>query len=258
MTLLANGLPRFGRGNSKLPDSTLTFALPSGFTCPGALLCLSMAERNTGTLVDGPETQFRCFEASVESRYSSVRRARWRNFELIQGLEAAAMGRLLHAGLQAALQHKSTHVRWFTGGDCFSVALRDAIIHCATSTPQLIHYLYTKNIPLFLDHRPRPIELPGNLRVTGSWGGKFDHLLVHLPRTARVLANEEEAQALGLQIDFTDQLAWQDEPTHFCHLVHGVQPKGSRYGREIRARRDAGRFSGYSHNRRRLAAALTH
>lgn len=248
-------LPTFGHGNAKLPDSTLTFALPSGFTCPGALLCLSMAERETGVILDGPETQFRCFEASAESRFSSVRRARWRNFELIKHLDSAQMAGLLLIGLRSAWQRKSTHVRWFTGGDCFSPALRDAIIHCASSTPELIHYLYTKNIPIFLDDHLHPRRLPSNLRVTGSWGGKFDALLEHMPRTARVVANEEEAQALGLQVDFTDRLAWQKEPTHFCHLVHGTQPAGSRMGRELRARRDAGKFSGYSAGRKHALAS---
>jgi hypothetical protein len=248
--LISNGIPTFNPGNGKLPDSTLTFALPSGYTCPGALLCLARADRHSGVISDGPQQQFRCYEASIECHRSNVRRSRWRNYELIRHLDAAPMAELLMAGISAARSHKTTHVRWFTGGDCFSTPLRDAIIRCSASTVELIHYLYTKNLYLWLEDSiaPRcPLELPPNLRVTASWGGKFDHLLEAglFPRTARVVNTFEEAAALGLQVDFTDRLAWQYEATHFCHLSHGTQPAGSAAGNAIRARRKAGQFTGY-------------
>jgi hypothetical protein len=60
-----------------------------------------------------------------------------------------------------------------------------------------------------------------------------------------VVNHPEEAAALGLEIDYTDKLAWQDEPTHFCHLSHGGQQPGSEAGNAIRLRRKAGLFSGY-------------
>jgi hypothetical protein len=248
--LISNGIPFFGSGNAKLPDSTLTFALPSGFTCPGALHCLAQADRVSGKITDGPQQQFRCHEASIEALRPNVRQARWRNFELIAHLDAQPMAELLMAGLSASRSHKSTHVRWFTGGDCYSAALRDAIIACSQATPELIHYLYSKNLFLFLEDSPAPtqvMELPGNLRLTASWGGKFDYLLEAglFPRTARVVNTEQEAAALGLLIDTTDRLAWQDEPSHFCHLSHGTQPAGSAAGNAIRSRRKAGAFSGY-------------
>jgi hypothetical protein len=248
--LISNGIPFFGSGNAKLPDSTLTFALPSGFTCPGALRCLAQADRVSGKITDGPQQQFRCHEASIEALRPNVRQARWRNFELIAHLDAQPMAELLMAGLSASRGRKSTHVRWFTGGDCYSAALRDAIIACSQATPELIHYLYSKNLFLFLEDSPAPaqvMELPGNLRLTASWGGKFDYLLEAglFPRTARVVNTEQEAAALGLLIDTTDRLAWQDEPSHFCHLSHGTQPPGSEAGNAIRSRRKAGAFSGY-------------
>jgi hypothetical protein len=248
--LISNGIPFFGAGNSKLPDSTLTFALPSGHTCPGALQCHARADRLTGKITDGPHQVFRCHAASIEALRPSVRKARWRNLELIAHLDAAPMAELLMAGISAARTHKSTHVRWFTGGDCYSAALRDAIIRCSQGTPELIHYLYTKNLYLWIEDSDAPsglMQLPSNLRVTASWGGRFDHLLEagFFPRTARVLDTQEEANALGLQIDYTDQLAWQEQPSHFCHLSHGGQRPGSAAGNAIRARRKAGAFSGY-------------
>lgn len=256
--VISNGIPTFSPGNGKLPDSTLTFALPSGYTCPGALLCLARADRLSGIITDGPHQQFRCYEASIECHRSNVRRSRWRNYELIRHLDAGPMAELLMAGISAARTHKITHLRWFTGGDCFSPSLRDAIIRCSQATPELIHYLYTKNLYIWLEPSDAPsrlLELPANLRVTASWGGKFDYLLEAglFPRTARVLNTQEEAAALGLQVDFTDRLAWQDEPTHFCHLSHGTQPPGSAAGNAIRARRKAGQFTGYGRGRTHAA-----
>lgn len=250
--ITSNGIPHFGCGNAKLPDSTLTFALPSGYSCPGALLCLARADRITGRIVDGEQQQFRCYEASIESLRPLVRSARWRNYELIRHLDAAPMAELLAAGLSSARNHKTTHVRWFTGGDCFCAPLRDAIVRISSSTPDLIHYFYTKNLPLLLTQAGDLIPLPANLRVTASWGGKHDHLLEAglFPRTARVLNTEQEAEDLGLPIDTTDRLAWQEEPIHFCHLSHGMQQAGSAASKAIARRRREGRFTGYGGRKR--------
>lgn len=250
--ITTTGIPFFGCGNSKLPDSTLTFALPSGHTCPGALECLARAERVTGTITDGPDQLFRCYEASIESLRPSVRSRRWANYDLLRGRRHTTMAELLLAGIAAARDHKTTHVRWFTGGDFYSKTLRDAILLTARSTPDLIHYAYTKNLPLFAPTLQRVIVLPDNFRLTASWGGRFDHLIQAglFARTARVLNTREQAQALGLTIDVNDRLAWQDEPTHFCHLTHGQQPAGSVARMAITARRKQGDFTGYGSRRK--------
>lgn len=246
------GLPYFGAGNSKLPDSTLTFALPSGHTCPGALTCLAMADRHSGRISDGPQQQFRCYEASIEALRPNVRARRWHNFELLRGWSAEITAELLLAGISAARTHKVTHVRWFTGGDLFSVALLHGILMVCEQTPELIHYFYTKNLPL-LAPRGTLIPLPSNLRVTASWGGRYDKLIEQgvFPRSARVVHSREEAAALALPIDTTDELAWQERPVHFCHLSHGMQPAGSQASNAIARRRRAGDFTGYGARRAR-------
>jgi hypothetical protein len=249
------GIPSFGRGNSKLPDSTLTFALPSGHTCPGALQCLALADRETGKISDGPQQTFRCHEASIENFRPNVRASRWRNFDIIRGLNPTEVTDLLLAGIGQALDHKSTHCRWFVGGDLYSVVLRDAIFQTCRETEELTHYFYTKNLPLLAPSYSRLIALPDNLRVVASWGGKFDYLAPLFPRTARVVNTEAEAELLGLPIDKTDRLAWQDEPVHFCHLSHGQQPPGSPAGLAIATRRREGGFTGYGSKRRSQLAA---
>lgn len=242
-------LLKFGHGNAKLPSSTMTFALPAGHTCPGARQCLALVDPRTGRLQDGPHTLFRCSAASEEVR-PSVRQARWHNWDLIRPLGSTAITDLLDLSLRAQVRAYTERVRWFTAGDCPTIALRDALIATARRHPQLLFYLYSKNLPLWLQgHQPLP--LPENLRLTASWGGRYDHLLTdgRFPRTARVVNTQEEAYALGLPVDFSDALAYSATPQHFAHLVHGTQPKGSEAGRAIQARRSAGLFSGYSHQR---------
>lgn len=237
---------KFGHGNAKLPNTTMTFALPAGHTCPGALLCLSKADPVTGKISDGPHTLFRCSAASEETR-PTVRAARHHNWSLLRGLNTGGMADLLHWSLHAQRRSYTERVRWFTSGDCYDVNLRDALIETALRNEDLLFYLYSKNLPLWLD-RGGLLPLPDNLVLTASWGGRYDFLLADglFPRTARVVNTQEEAYALGLDLDFTDALAYQSTPTHFAHLVHGTQPKGSLAGQAIQQRRAAGEFSGYS------------
>lgn len=239
-------LLKFGHGNAKLPDSTLTFALPAGFTCPGALHCLAYTNPATGRVQDGPYTQFRCSAASEETR-PSVRAARWHNWRLIRSCPPQELPELLLLSLRAARRLKSERVRWFTSGDCPTPALRDALIAAAKHAPDLLFYLYSKHLPLWLEGGAvRP--LPDNLKLTASWGGRWDFLLADglFPRTARVVNTHDEAYSLGLPLDFNDSHAWGPLDGHFAHLVHGTQPAGSTAGAAIAQRRKAGLFSGYS------------
>lgn len=241
-------LLKFGHGNAKLPNSTMTFALPAGFSCPGALHCLSKADPKTGVITDGPHTIFRCSAASEETR-PGVRLARWHNYRLISGLNTGALVDLIDLSLRAHRRTYTERVRWFTSGDCYKVELRDALVEVAQRHPSLLFYLYSKNLPLWLE-RGQLLPLPDNLVLTASWGGRYDFLLADglFPRTARVVNTQDEAYTLGLPIDFTDAYAYSPTPSHFAHLVHGTQPRGSIAGQAIQQRRKAGQFSGYSRN----------
>jgi hypothetical protein len=243
---LSDQLLKFGHGNAKLPNTTMTFALPAGFTCPGALHCLSKADPITGKIKDGPQTLFRCSAASEETR-PTVRRSRHHNWSLLRGLNTGAMAGLIDLSLRAQRRSYTERVRWFTSGDCFSVPLRDALIETARRHPDLLFYLYSKNLPLWLE-LGELLRLPENLVLTASWGGRYDFLLADglFNRTARVVNTQDEAYDLGLAIDFTDAMAYQSTPSHFAHLVHGTQPKGSLAGQAIQQRRASGQFSGYS------------
>jgi hypothetical protein len=247
-----HNLLKFGAGNAKLPNSTLTFSLPAGHTCPGALTCHSWVPRQpsltTGKygIRDGAHALFRCY-AAIEELRPSVRDARWHNFDLLHGLSTDDMAQLMHASITLQARSYTERVRWFVSGDCFSPGLRDAIYQVASVSPY-VHYFYTKNLPLFLDGSSGLAKTPDNVFITASWGGRFDFLLSDglFPRTARVVNTYEEAKALDLPIDFNDAYAYATDPTHFCHLVHGQQPAGSVASYEISRRRAAKQFTGYS------------
>ena len=249
---LSDTLLKFGHGNAKLPNTTMTFAIPAGHTCPGALHCLSKADPGTGKIQDGPYTIFRCSAASEETR-TAVRNARWHNFRLLAGLDTPETVDLIEISLRAQVRTYTERVRWFTSGDCWSTTLRNALIQIGRRHPEILFYLYSKNLPIWLEDG-RPLPLPDNLLLTASWGGRYDFLLQEgiFPRTARVVDTYEEAADLGLPIDYDDRLAYSTTPVHFAHLVHGTQPPGSKAGRAISDRRKRGLFSGYSAGRRHL------
>ena len=112
---------------------------------------------------------------------------------------------------------KAEMFRWFVSGDCDSEKLRDAIFNTARELNHLIHYSYTKNLPLFLD-----VKKPENYRLTASIGGRFDHLInpVDFPRNARVVQSLEEAAKLNLPVDKKDDLAYGPIDQPFALLYH--------------------------------------
>lgn len=237
------------RGNSKLPNSTLVFSLPSGHTCPGAQQCLARADRASGKIWQSPDSTFRCYSATGEAYNPALRRKVWRNLERLQPLNSAGIGRLLVDSVSAWTGNYPgiRRVRLFGGGDCYSAALRDGIIAAALAMPQLVWYAYTKNLVLFVSG-DKPLPLPENFRLTASYGGRYDALIDRglFPRNARVVLRENDAQVLQIPIDYDDSFAYDPVPQAFAHLVHATQPAGSPAAAALAERRQLGQFTGYS------------
>jgi len=223
-----NRLIRFGEPNAKLKALTKklkltlkTFSLPAGWSCPGAKDCLSKAERETGRITDGPNTEFRCFAASGEARSPSLRKMVWNNYNKIlwalqDGVKACAD--LIHDSLPEKFDVMRVHV----GGDYFSKQYLEAWINVAMRNPDKIFYSYSKSLHLFKQY-----ALPQNLVLTASRGGKFDELIeLHGWKEAVVVYSEEEAEKLGLEIDHDDTHAAFGKE-NFALLIHGTQPAGS-------------------------------
>lgn len=211
-------LLKFGAGNAKLADSIQTFSLPAGYTCPGAKHCHVMSDRTTGKLIKGHNLLYECYAAKMEARYPNVRSARWHNKDLVDQLNLVDLTDRMILSIMSHKTYKKTDmVRWFVSGDCDSMKLRDAIFNVANELTHLIHYSYTKNLPLFLD-----IIKPINYRLTASYGGKYDHMInpVDFPRSARVVYSEQEAIDLNLPLDKKDDLAYGPIDQPFALLHH--------------------------------------
>ena len=221
-------LLRFGNPNAKLKKMIRklglvlkTFTLPAGWTCPAAKDCLSRANRETGKITDGPDTVFRCFAASAEATYPSLRKMVWHNFELIKQTLDGGVDALADL-ICASLPDKFDIMRVHVGGDYFSKKYLQAWIEVATRNPDKIFYSYSKSLHFFAD-----VARPDNLVLTASRGGKYDEMIEQQGwKEALVVYSEQEAEARGLEIDHDDtHAAFGGE--NFALLIHGTQPKGS-------------------------------
>jgi hypothetical protein len=214
----------FAFENSKLKD-TYTFSLPAGWTCPGANICLAKVNRETGKLIDGPDTFVRCFSASAEAIYPTVRAIRWHNFDQLQ--EAGNLISMVSLILQS-LPEKAKLVRIHVSGDFFSQTYFDAWVLVARARPSIVFYAYTKSVPFWLS---RTKDIPNNFKLNASLGSKFDDLAIDNElKTARIVFSEKEAQTYGLEINEDDKPAWARD-NDFALLVHGTQPKNSEAGK---------------------------
>ncbi|PYX53893.1 MAG: hypothetical protein DMG76_23620 [Acidobacteria bacterium] len=231
-----NILLKFGRGNAKLAKEIYTFSLPAGWTCPGAHACLARADRFSGKLTDGAEQSFRCFAASEEAAYPTVRLARWHNFDLLTGLDRHSAKELLLASLPA----QASIVRIHVSGDFFSAAYFLAWCDVARERSTIKFYAYTKSIHFW---KRQVDQIPANLVLTASEGGKFDPAINGFKR-AKVVYSQAEAAALDLEIDHDDRHAYE-QADNFALLLHGGQAKGSVAAKALSALRAAG-HQGYS------------
>lgn len=241
--MIQSKLLKFSKGNSKLGSSIYTVSMLSGFACPGADICKAKAAIDPASgkvkLVRGPNSEVTCFSASQEAQYPSVRAQRSHNFELLRRMRSPAKVRDL---ILASLPKKASIVRAHVAGDFSSQAIFDGWLLAAQDRPDLLIYAYTKSLPFWV---ARIGEIPANLVLTASMGGRYDGLIdQHDLRYARIVFSEREAAELGLEIDHDDSLARGRGPS-FALLLHGPQAKGSKASKARSALRKAG-FTGYS------------
>lgn len=222
---------KFGTTNIKLKKQfTATFALPAGYTCPGAKDCHAWFNRDEGKLYNGKHQEYRCYAAVSEAYLPSVRDSVDRNLRMLK--EASSVERmadLIHASLPKKL---FKFIRVHQNGDFFSGDYFMAWMEVARRNPTLGFYAYTKSIPTWIKYRHL---VPSNFALTASVGGKFDKIAEkHGLRTARVVFHPDEAEALGLQIDTTD--AYARDPNHgdFALLIHSMGQPGSKHNLAIK------------------------
>jgi len=238
---------RFGRGNAKLDKlesvvggKVYTFSLLSGFTCPYAKDCLSKAIRIGGksTIVDGPDTKFRCFSASEEAMYPNVYNSR--NDNLLQLQSSTNMTETIGESIPADAKCIRVHV----GGDFFNSTYFNAWMNVARMYSNKLFYAYTKSLPFWIMGRDKGI-IPDNFVLTASYGGYNDSMIAeHNLRHVVVIADDVTCKAIinsgnydivpvgqfkGYEIDHDDSHAALPSlrEDSFALLIHGTQPKGT-------------------------------
>ena len=114
---------KFHGPSSKISKLVNAYSLSSGHTCPGAKDCLSRANRKTGKISDYGD--FRCYMASLEAVYPSLRETVWHNTMLMKSMRSNEdIVDLLERSL---INHKPEFISGFRGilrphigGDFFS------------------------------------------------------------------------------------------------------------------------------------------
>lgn len=239
----------FNKGNAKLGKKIYTFSLPSGFTCPGAVECLSRANRETGKISDGKQTLFRCFSASQEALYPVVRMQRWKNFDALCKLSRSEMVALISSNLPK----KARIVRVHVAGDFFNDAYFLAWMDVARMCSDVVFYAYTKSIKLWIKHIDK---VPRNFLLTASFGGRYDNLIdLHRLKYAKVVYSVEQANDLKLAIDHDDTYAYLKSES-FALLLHGTQPKQSDASVALQKLRKQG-IGGYGKQKQKRIEANT-
>ncbi len=229
---------KFGLGNAKLAPNIGTFSLPAGHTCPFAKECLSKANRLTGKIIDGQHCKFRCFAASQEMLFPTVRNARWHNFDLLREADTETkMAGLIQKSLPWGINIIRTHV----SGDYYHAKYFFAWLNVALNNPHVTFYGYTKATPFLVEYKK---YLPHNFRFTASKGGTCDSLIAkHKLKSAEVVFSVKEAKEKGLEIDHDDSHAFGDSGS-FALLLHGMQPAGTEAAQAMTALKKEG-ITGY-------------
>lgn len=211
----------FTHGNGKLQDGQFIFSLPAGHSCPGALTCLSKADRETGKTTDGPFAVFRCYAASLEAIFKKLRDNLWHNFDLLRQCKGVSEMQDL---ILRSIPVKALLVRIHSNGDFFSQDYFDAWLLVAKTLPHVKFYCYTKSLNYVV---ARLESIPANFIINASYGGRYDDLIAqHKLKHVTIVNSKEEADFLGLDLDDDDRHAW-NSPKSFALLIHGNGPKGS-------------------------------
>lgn len=233
-----NQLLKFSPGNAKLKGIP-SISLLSGYACPFAHNCLAKVDLETKKLIDGPHQIYRCFSASQEVLFKGVFNQRKYNYDLIRSMKTKEeMVELLQASLP---NPKKKIIRLHVAGDFFNQTYFDAWLEVARNNPDKLFYAYTKSLPFWIK---RMNEIPNNLKLTASKGGRFDHMIDEYKlKYVQVVTSIEEAEALGLELDHDDSHAYASDKS-FSLFIHGTQKAGSEMGKAQSKLRRAG-INGY-------------
>jgi len=160
--------------------------LPTGWTCPSAKECLVKVDKDTGKM-ENKSNAYRCYAASAE-RFPAVRNSRWINFELSK-IEIPELPKNCKA------------VRIHASGDFYSQEYFNKWVSYCKENKEVEFWAYTKSLNYWVK---RIKDIPNNLTLTASYGGKHDNLIKEYKLKNAIVINEYKEDK---PIDYNDDLA---------------------------------------------------
>lgn len=193
----------------------VSFDLPAGYTCPGANICKTYANRLTGKIIDGKNSTVRCYAASMECRYKSTRLARWHNFTELMSSDD------MKNAILTSIPKNVKIIRIHTSGDFFNKKYFMAWLHVAMERPDITIFGYTKILSYYLTSK-----LANNFKLIYSHGGRDDYLadILNVPQVYIVQSTDNPPAPIICNA----QDEWEDfnyicNQKSFSILVHGTQ-----------------------------------
>jgi hypothetical protein len=180
--------------------------LPTGTTCPFALECKVTVDRQTGKF-DVYRGAYKCYAASPE-RFPGVREHRWKNFDYAK------------AGNKIEIPKNCNAIRIHAAGDFFNQKYFDDWVTLAEENPEVEMWAYTKSLIYWVK---RINDIPKNLILTASYGGRQDHLIEdHNLKNVIVYKSPEEVPS-DRPIDTNDD--WARKPNINFALLDNMKNK---------------------------------
>ena len=166
------------------------YNLPTGTTCPFAMECKVVVDKITGKF-DVTKGQYRCYASSAE-RFPAVRNHRHNNFDFVR------------SGGVPEIPKDCKAIRIHSSGDFFNQTYFDMWLKLAEDNPDVEMWAYTKSLKYWIN---RLNDIPKNLILTASYGGKADNLIERFNlKNVKVYAELEEVPS-NRPIDTNDSFA---------------------------------------------------
>ena len=166
------------------------YNLPTGTTCPFAMECKVVVDKVTGKF-DVTKGQYRCYASSAE-RFPAVRNHRHNNFDFVRN------------GGVPVIPKDCKAIRIHSSGDFFNQTYFDMWLKLAEENPSVEMWAYTKSLKYWIN---RLNDIPSNLILTASYGGKADDLIERFNlKNVKVYAEIEEVPT-NRPIDTNDNYA---------------------------------------------------
>ena len=166
------------------------YNLPTGTTCPFAMECKVVVDKITGKF-DVTKGQYSCYASSAE-RFPAVRNHRHNNFDFVR------------SGGVPEIPKDCKAIRIHSSGDFFNQTYFDMWLKLAEDNPDVEMWAYTKSLKYWIN---RLNDIPKNLILTASYGGKADNLIERFNlKNVKVYAELEEVPS-NRPIDTNDSYA---------------------------------------------------